>query len=48
MNFKFVGIAEFCSKYPITLKISHRVGIIIAEARAGKIQNLPKQYKFYI
>lgn len=26
--------AEFCSKYQITLKISHRVGIILAEARA--------------
>jgi len=40
--------AEFCSKYPITLKVSHRVGIILAEARARQIQNLPKQYRFYM
>ncbi len=40
--------AEFCSKFPITLKVSHRVGIILAEARARKIQNLPKQYRFYM
>ncbi len=40
--------AEFCSKLPITLKVSHRVGIILAEARARKIQNLPKQYRFYM
>ena len=40
--------AEFCSKQPITLKVSHRVGIILAEARARKIQNLPNQYRFYM
>ena len=40
--------AEFCSKFPITLKVSHRVGIILAEARTRKIQNLPKQYRFYM
>lgn len=40
--------AEFCRKFPIKLKVSQRVEIILAEARARKIQNLPKQYRFYM